>query len=225
MGTILASAITSKALTILHDSGGVKWTAATELFGYVNMGQRAVCRLVPSAYVLSEAVICVSGCKQVLPAGTTLLLSVTRNMGTAETAPGRVPTRVNKKDMDMSDPSWMTVSASNPAAAEVIHWLYDLASPMIFYVWPPQPSSAFGYLELERCAAPADIASHATVITIGDEWEQALLDAVLHYAYLKDSGHSQFAIQRADQHLKSFMSSTGVADKAKAQEALMQAAG
>lgn len=220
MGTILASAITSKALLILHDAG-TRWAAATELFGYVNMAQRAICRIQPSAYVLSASTALIVGCKQAVAAGTTQIIDIPRNMGVSPgTTPGTVITKVSKTDMDRSDKAWMTATA----AATVIHWMYDLASPLIFYVYPPQPASGFGYVEIERAAAPADIATHDTAITLGDEWEQALLDAVLHYAYLKDSGHSANAIQRADEHLKSFMSLVGITDRAQAQTALKQAA-
>jgi hypothetical protein len=227
MGTILASAITLKASIILHDqagsgtTSGTKWVLATELFGYVNSAQRAICRLVPSAYVLSASTILIAGCKQAVAAGTTQIIDIPRNMGVSPgSTPGRAITRVRKADMDRANPNWMT----DTAAATVLNWMYDLASPLIFYVYPPQPSSGFGYVEIERAAAPADIATHGTAITLGDEWEQAILDAVLHYSYLKDSGHTPNAVMRADQHLKSFMSLLGITDKAQAQTALKQAA-
>lgn len=228
MGTITSESITLKASIILHDqagtgtTSGTKWVRATELFPYLNLVQRAICRLVPSAYVLSASTILVAGCKQAAASGTTQIIDIPRNMGISPgSTPGRAITRVRKADMDRSHPNWMTDTAS----ATVIHWMYDLASPLIFYVYPPQPSSGFGYIEIERAAAPADIASHATVITLGDEWEQALLDGVLHLAYLKDSGHTPNAIQRADEHFKSFMGHVGIVDRAKVQQALLQEAG
>jgi hypothetical protein len=227
MGTILTSAITLKASTILHDqagsgtASGTKWDRATELFPYLNMVQRAICRLVPSAYVLSASTILIAGCKQAVAAGTTQVIDNPRNMGVSPgSTPGRAITRVRKADMDRSHPNWQT----DTAAATVIHWMYDLASPLIFYVYPPQPATGFGYIEIERAAAPADIATHGTAITLGDEWEQAILDGVLHYAYLKDSGHTPNALARAEQHLKAFMSLLGVVDKAQAQTALKQQA-
>lgn len=180
MGTILASTILATAADVLQDASEVRWTAAKKL-GFLNDGIRELITAKPEAYVVNGNLTLVAGTKQSLPAGTVLLMDVTRNMGASGTAPGRVPRFIEKKELDAENPNWHTDTVS----ATVKHWTYDKRDPLNYYVYPPQPATAQGKLEAVRSAIPSAIASN-TAIPVGDEYANALADYVLYRCYSKD---------------------------------------
>lgn len=180
MGTLTAQSIVDKVETTLQDTGNNTWGEA-ELLGYLNDAIEKICSLKPDAYVVTAPVQLVAGVKQALPAGGTALKDIIRNMGTDGSTPGNAVILVGRADMNAALPGWMAASAN----ATVVHWIYEpKEDPKVFYVYPPQPATAMGYVEMRYAAVPAAIALGA-VIPIDDNHENAIMLFMLHRAWLK----------------------------------------
>lgn len=211
MATITAQAIIDKAEIILQDTTNVRWPAE-ELLSWLNDGQREIVLRKPDSYVENENQICVAGTKQSIPSDAIMLIDVVRNMGTNGTTPGRAVTPIDRKILDDQRPNWHTESG----VAEVKHFSFDDRDPKHFYVYPPQPSSAFGYLELICSTSPPDVAAIGNAITLDDVYSNPLLDYILYRAYSKDAALSPTAPQRAVSHYSAFLASLGIKEKAEA---------
>jgi hypothetical protein len=185
MGVILASAIITKAQTIIQDATGVRWPE-TELLGWINEGQREIVLLKPDSSVRNESKILIAGTKQSIPADGIVLISVVRNMGTTGTSPGKAVRSINRQILDEQVPDWHAATAASSAA----YCVYDGRNPKVFYVYPPQPAVSPGYVELIYSAAPADMATVSSAITIDDIYSGSLLDYCLFRAYSKDANYA-----------------------------------
>jgi hypothetical protein len=186
MGTILAKNIIATASGILQDKGFDKWDR-TDFLEYLNGGQREVVFIKPSAYTLNQVVQMQPGTKQSLPSGGILLLDVMRNMGPTKAMPGRVPREIKREIIDRENPNWHADTAN----ATVLHWIYDDRDPRNYYVYPPQPNTGMGSLELLNSAAPPEIASEDDPITLDDIYEPALLNYLLFRAYSIDAEYAR----------------------------------
>jgi hypothetical protein len=83
--------------------------------------------------------------------------------------------------MNAALPGWMAATAN----ATVVHWVYEPKDDAkTFYVYPPQPVTGMGYVEMRYAAVPAAIALGA-VIPIDDNHENAIMLFMLHRAWLK----------------------------------------
>lgn len=207
MPSILASAIVDKAEIVIQDTTNVRWPAA-ELLGWLNDGQREICIDKPDACVLTVVPQLVAGTKQSIGSGLTatanILLKITRNMGTNGTTPGRAIRPVAQEILDAQNPEWHTDTTD----AEVIHYVYDPRVPKQYYVWPPQPASGMGYVEVTCGASPTDVANLATAISVDDIFSNALLDYILYRAYSKDAKYAGNGA-RAAAHYQQFANAIG----------------
>lgn len=184
MATINISSVISKAQTILQDTTGVRWPE-TELLGWLNDGQREIVLFKPNAFVKNVAVQLAAGTKQDLPADGVQLIDVPRNMGTNGTTPGRAIRIAMREILDAQLPNWHAATAS----ATVVHYMYNMLDPKRFYVYPPQPASNRGYVELVYGAAPTE-ATLGSTITLDDIYQTVLLDYILYRAYSKDTEYA-----------------------------------
>lgn len=198
MATITAQSIVDKAGVVLQDTTNTRWPES-ELLGWLNDGQREVVLMKPDAYPQTEDVTLVEGTKQSIPAAGLQLIDVVRNNGTSK----RAVRYIDRSILDEQLPSWH----SSTADAEVQHFTFDERNPKQFYVYPPQPSSGFGTLEIVYSKAPTNILITDT-ITIDDVYANALLDYILYRAYSKDADYTANA-QRAVNAYNSFQSSLG----------------
>lgn len=208
MGTILASALIERAENILQDITNLRWQEA-EMLQYLNDGQREIVLLKPDANVTTASAVCVAGTKQSLPTGGIALIDVIRNMGIGGATPGNAPFRTTKDTLDRHDPTWHTTTASATTEA----WWMDERNPTVFYVYPPQPTSSFGYLELAYTANPTDIATTATAISLPDIYAGAMLDYLLYRCSQKAVAYSPEWTQRASTYYGSFMQSLGLKEQ------------
>lgn len=199
MGTVLASVIVDKAELILQDSSNVRWTA-DELLGWLNDGQRAIVALKPdAAQSMTAAVVLVEGTLQTRPAGSVVLENISHNMGADGTTAGQAITLMPIKIMNDVLPDWHTHTAS----ATVKHWLRNPKDPETFYVYPPQPASASGYVQMVNSNLPADVAAVENAITLDDVWQNALLDHIMYRAFSREAGEGNRA--KADAHFRAFV--------------------
>lgn len=203
MGTMLASAIIGRAQRILNDTTGVRWGDA-ELLDWLNDAQREIVLLKPDASVTNTTLQLATGTKQSIPSAGIILHKVTRNMGTDGTTPGRAIWEIDQSILNQENPGWHTDTDN----AEAKHYMFDSNDPKTFYVYPPQPASSQGYVELVYSSAPTDIANTATAISIDDVYANSMLDYLLYRAYSKDTDYAGNA-QRAAGHQQAFAASLG----------------
>lgn len=208
MPTVTAQSIIDKAQVVLQDTVKERWPDA-ELLGWLNDGQHAIVILKPTAFVKNIAVQLVSGTKQALPADGVQLVDIVRNMGTDGVTPGRAVRIAMREVLDAQLPTWHTDTAS----AVVKHYMYSALDPNTFYVYPRQPASGFGWVELVYGARPPNVAAAANVIAVDDIYQTALLDYVLYRAFSKESEYADNG--RADKHQQAFF--TAISGKAQAE--------
>jgi hypothetical protein len=183
MGTILASAILTKAKTIVQDSTGVRWQTS-ELLGWLNDGQRAVVSLKPDASVKNIAVALTVGSKQTIPADGIVMIDVVRNMGSGST-PGAAIRKIQRHVLDEQIPDWHT---SAKASAVTLYAMFDPRNQKTYYIYPPAASAT--QIEIVYSCVPVDVATEASTITIDDIYAGPLLDFVLYRAYSKDAEYA-----------------------------------
>lgn len=194
-----AKTIIDKASLLLADVPQSFWLVS-ELLGWLNDGQRDIATVVPQANVKNSALQLVAGVKQSLPSDGILLLDIPHNLGATGSTMGTVINHVPKEIMLKRIPGWTTTMAS----ATVKHYIYSATDPLIFYVYPPQPS-ATKYVECVYSALPALIANAnvGTKITIPDYFQTELLDYVLYRAFSKDFDNSS-QVARGQEHYQLF---------------------
>lgn len=196
MGTILASAIISKASIVLQDVDNDRWSQA-ELLGWLNDGQRAIVIAMPELTATYGNITLVAGTKQSLPGSAITLMGNMRNMGSDGNTPGRPVREVKRHVLDAQVPDWHTMTAS----ASVRHYVYDNRNTKSFFVYPP--ATVGTKVEAQYAVSPTDVASTSSAITLDDVFEPVLLDYVLYRAFGKDievAGNGE----RSGTHLQAF---------------------
>lgn len=202
MGTILASAIISRAQIIIQDATGTRWPGS-ELIDWLNDGQREVVLFKPNASVKNQSMPLVAGTKQTIPADGIALLAVRRNMGANGTTPGDVVTLIDRRIMDDQRRGWH----GDTPGASVIHYMFEQDDQKHFYVYPPQPSVPH-QIEVVFTAAPTNVTA-GQALSIDDVYGNALVDYIVYRAFSKDVDYAAND-GRANLHYQRFASALGV---------------
>lgn len=197
MPVITTASMLARASVILQDPTNIRWPQA-ELLDWLNDGQREVALYKPNVFVKNATQLLVTGTKQSLPADGVSLVDVVRNMGTNGTTPGGAIRAVSREILDAQVSNWH----SSTASATVKHFVYTPLDPKNYYVYPPQPTTNQGYVEVIYVAAPTD-ATLVSTITIDDIYMTALLNYILFRAYTKDAEYANNA-QLAAQYYTAF---------------------
>jgi hypothetical protein len=217
---LTAQSLIQRAVITLQDTTSIRWPA-NELVRYLNDGQREIALLRPDALVANATVALTAGAKQALPSAASKLIDVIKNTGGNKRAV-RMTTRTI---LDSQIPSWY----NQTGVTEILHYVYDVRDPKVFYVYPPAASSGAS-VDLVYSAYPTDIAEPADGalysavsgnISVPDIYGNTLVDYVLYRAYTKDAEFSSNAT-RAQAHYGAFSAAlaaelsgtTGVAPKA-----------
>lgn len=182
MGTITVLEVIGKAQIIMQDLTGVRWPVATEMLGWLNDGQREVQIYKPNSYVKNVAVKLTAGTKQELPADGIQLIDIVRNMGTDGQTPGNAVRITERESLDANVRNWHTATP----ATSVKHYTYSPLDPKHFYVYPPQPPTNQGYVEMIYGALPPACVQNG-VINVDDIYQNVLIDYILYRAFSKDS--------------------------------------
>ena len=180
MPTITAQSIISKAQVLSQDTTGVRWPTA-EWLGWLNDGQREIAIARPNSFTKLVSIPLVAGTRQSLPADGIMFIEYMRAMGSNGTTPGPAARKVSRRLLDSQIPNWHTVAA----AASPQHYVFDPMAPRNFYVYPPSTGGV--QAEVLYSAAPPDVPSAASVISVEDIYATVLLDYLLYRAYSKDS--------------------------------------
>lgn len=201
MGTISARAVINRAKRIIQDQTGVRWPN-DELLQWLNSGQREIVSLRPDAGAITETRQLVAGTKQSVPDSSIRVLDIIRNMGLDGSTPGDVVTYVTRNILDTQLRGWH-YSTPSPTA---VHWTYDDREPRTFYVFPPQPATGRGSIDIihSECPEPCTlagvalddgvgttIASADSLIRIDDIYEPSLVDYVVFRSYNKNQEYVQ----------------------------------
>ena len=208
----------------LHDISPqfTRWTER-ELVLWLNDGQKAIAKYMPSSCARVDAIKLVTGTKQSIekiPAASvkpgdgstasdvygSYLQSVMRNMGTDGLTPGNAIRLVDREVLDVNNPSWHTATATT-----VSQWMFDPRMPKVFYVSPGVPSATNMWIEASFLANPVEVAvvtngaygmngTNATTLSIDDKYTDDLVNYILARAYMKDAefaGNSAMAASHA----------------------------
>lgn len=203
MGTITAQQIDTRAKQVLQDETSVRWGQAESL-RWISDGQREVVIFKPNVSVRNSAVQLVPGTLQSIPSDCISLMKVTRNMGVQGTAPGRIVTFIDMDVLDRQERDWHSAYAD----ATVKHFMHNLMDPKHFYVYPPQPETGCGYVDLLCVVSPPELLAMGDVIAIDDIYMGALVDYLLYRAFSKDIENAADA-GRAAMHQAAYMNALG----------------
>lgn len=221
---MLASEIIRRASTALFDATNVRWSQG-ELVDYINDGQRQIILLRPDANSVTASLKLVAGSKQSIPTteGTdpngvptpkgVRFLRAVRNMGSDGKTPGRAIRECSRVALDNEVPDW---HFANPSPT-VQHYIFDNVAPRNFYVYPAIPSGGNVYAEIVYSGLPVTVLKNADgsptsatdLLTLPDQYINALLDFVLARCYAKDASYAG-NMQRAQVHIESFGNSLQV---------------
>jgi hypothetical protein len=221
--TISAQSVVRDAVTELQDPTNVRWPVA-ELCRYLNDGQREIAMYRPDAMVMNASVPLVAGTKQTLPAGGVKLLDFRCNTGGNK----RAVRMVNREILDAQVPGWHALTG----VTEILHFMYDVRDPRVFYVYPPAAGSGSPSLDGTYATNPTDItvpAEGAAVtdvsgnISVPDIHANALRDYILYRAYNKDAEYASDPT-RAMAHYQAFANALGIEIKSASMAAPTSAA-
>ena len=184
-----------------------RWTSR-ELVSWLNDGQRAIAKYVPTSCSRVDAIKLQPGTKQsidsvaaasIVPGDGSsavaiqgnALQSVVRNMGANGQTPGKAIRIVDRETLDVSDPSWHTVTGT-----AVSQYVFDPRSPKIFYVVPAVPAAPNVWVEVSWLTDPLEVpvggsyawdGNDTTVISIDDKVVDDLVNYALARAHMKDA--------------------------------------
>lgn len=179
---ITAQSIIRDAHVALQDPDGIRWPAG-ELVAHLNRAQRDIQTARPDSTSILVAVPLVAGFKQSLPALAASLIDIPSNTS------GERVTKVDMVQLDAVEPAWRKRTPERTAK----HFMHDLRNPRLILVYPPAAVGAS--VDMEYSAWPVDLPPPAGVtaasvtgnLSLGDQYESAVLCMVLHYAYTKDA--------------------------------------
>lgn len=200
MGTVLASKIAADAAKVLFDTDYDRHIEADHL-NYINAGQKQAVLIKPDISVSNTARIMVAGVKQSVSETAISFVRLSRNMGTNGITPGAAIRSISLGDLDMLEEDWYTATAS----ATIERYVFDPRDPKHFYVYPPQPSSDFGYAEQIEIVLPTAIAAIGAAISLDDIYEPVLFHYDLYRALSIDAKQSALAGAQATFHYGQFV--------------------
>ena len=206
---IQAQDLATQVRTVLQETtpGGMRWKDA-ELIDWINNAQREVALLKPEASAKNTNIALVEGTLQSIPTDGVLLLNIVRNMGSANNdgsdSAARSVRITEREILDAENPDWH----SDSPTAIVLHYMFDENDPTNFMVYPPQPSSGVGYLNIIYSASPTNIIGLTDNITIPDIYANQIVDYVLYRCYQKDADYAGNK-ERSLSHYQYFRESLG----------------
>ena len=182
MGLIAAGTVVDRVHSTLFDATGERWSES-DILEYLSDAQRQIVVLRPEANACRHVLALAAGTEQTLPADSYKLLDVVRNMGAdPHTAPGRSVRMCSRVSLDSCDPDWHQA----PAAQEVQSYTYDTKDPNRFFVYPPQPGTGRGALDIAYAKVPAELPSRTAVIEVSDVYAPNLYHYAMYRALTKD---------------------------------------
>ena len=184
MAAIQVNDVVTRVAQLLQDTTHIRWPLAEKL-QYITDAAREVCFFKPDACVKTSVVSLVAGTKQGIPADGTTLIDIVSNMGVGGATPGSAPRAVTREILDAQMPNWH----ASPPGAEVKHYTFDPQNQKVFYVYPPQPSSGTGSLEVVYAAEPTEAVEGGS-LGLDSTWVPAVVNYTLYRCYSKDAEYA-----------------------------------
>jgi len=208
--TVYASKIMDRAGELLGDEGNDTWTEADK-FDWVNAGQREIVRLKPDSHVRVSNLTLAAGITQSVTSDAISLVDVNHNMGTGGATPGPDIQLIESVVMTALVDSWRTDTAD----AEVQCVMLKEQDPKHFEVYPRQPTSNFGQIEVVESYLPADLVyvdTYDLAIGLTDEYETDLLNYVMAMCRARDAADSPYGKEDALRWYNLFVTGLGRLD-------------
>lgn len=184
MATLTTAAVTDRVGILLQDPTAIRWPIAERL-SYISDACREICSFKPDVFIKTAVHKLDSGTRQSLPSDGVILIDITRNMGVDGLTPGRAPRVVTREILDAQIPNW---HASTPSP-DVIHYTFDPQNQRSFYVYPPQPKTSQGSLEIAYAGTPSEL-NDGDLLPVDDTWMPALVNYTLYRCYSKDAEYA-----------------------------------
>lgn len=190
-----AQALEGAAVPRLLQENSALITAS--LLDFLNEAIRMVVTRCPQATAVTESLQLEPGMRQHIPsrkrhrsrADALTLLRLTRNMG-ADGAPG-TPVLAAELEMLMAWGSFGTVTTN----AGIQNYAYDpLSNPELFWVLPAVPECGEIWVEVTYSARPEPLRSIDDLLPVPDDYEQALIHAVLSRIFSADADQKNLAL-------------------------------
>lgn len=202
--------VSDRARFLLKDASGVRWTDP-EIIMWVNDACNEMVSIKPSSIVKRSVVKLTSGSLQSVPVDCVELLEVNRNMGLTGATPGDAIRPIQKEFLDTMIPGWGGNSVSS--SYKVKFASKAQSDQNTYFVYPPQPATNQGYVELVYGVVPVQVTAMADIIGkiapadtasyLTDNVVNAIADYVLYRCFSKDDEVTPNA-QRALNHYQAF---------------------
>lgn len=209
-----------EASLILQDDAFTRWPLPV-LNLFINGALREILLHKPNAFAQTVELPLARGALQTMPPEYPVLLRIVRNVEITDASPsgrsgGAQVTLISRQMMDAINPNWTNPRSVRPDKA-VKHFMFDVAQPETFYVYPPNDGR--GLVEAMVAAEPARIEappsarelvdSWSAVVPIKESYRQAVIDYVLFRSFSMDLSIPGMA-QRAQMHRQSFDQALGI---------------
>ena len=186
MGTLTGTNLLDIARGLNNDPSGLRWLDA-DMLPIVNEAQRAVVTKVPRSNMATAiSALMAAGTRQTV-SGLALtrgirVMELVRNFDAAGTTAGPAIRRLlgGRKWLDENRPDWHTDAASTV----IEHYATDEEDPTVVWVWPPSDGTT--KVQAIFSQMPLALVSLGTVISIGDEWANAMGYYLLFRMYHKN---------------------------------------
>ena len=194
-------AVSDRVGDLLLDEDLVRWPIA-ERIRWANEAMGAILSRRPAALARRAVHTLALGTYQTIPAASSILLDVVRNIGADGTTPGAPIRRSDRQQIDDTDPNWHEMTP----ASKIKQYTYDDRVPTVFYVYPP--AIAGTKVEILEAALPAEISAIGDSISISAEYMEAVVNYVCYRCHSKDSEFANGAVAAA--FYQAFEASLGI---------------
>lgn len=172
MGSILASAMISKARVELLDPTPGDTFSDAVLLGFLNSAERAACVLRPELFTVVGDIPLVAGIEQALPTGGTALMTIYRNK-----LSGRAVRLVVEQLNDIVNPLWAAATPED----DVQEYMVDGRDRTRFRVLPPNTGAETVLVGLYGLVPPERTTGQP--INLDDVYEMPLFHLMCAQAY------------------------------------------
>ncbi len=190
--------VLSRVELLLEDEDHDIWTPE-ELLIWLNDAVLSLTNKKPDAYIKTSVITLVEGTYQSLPEDSTILVRITRDLGTHRSITG-IPFDI----LDDQMPDWRAPVMSKT----VKHYAYDDKDRKHFEVYPSVIAGV--RIEARYGAVPSEVSKETDELPLGKDFINVLVDWVLYRCWSKDDESGD--VKKATMHYQAFMDALGIKD-------------
>lgn len=202
--TILASDLITLAVTQYQDDDFDRVTEADWIL-FINSALRKLLEVRPDANPVTEAFLLSPGTKQAIPDDKIRFIDISMNLGSNGATPGVPVTMVDRNSMDGYRPGWHT----DTATTYIDHFIFNLAKPKEFWVYPPVHDSTNVYVDMTCSEIPTVITATGDTVEVDDIFEDPLVSWLIYKALSIDTDSDE-DWGKALHYLKAFYQALGI---------------